>query len=198
MDGLHDIHASSEAAVAAGSELTPLLNEAITVSEVEGPVAALPLAQRFTELSRERGWVYGELWGVGTLLDLFASSGRWDEALHVAAEAETLMEGHGDVCDLGQTRAFHALVRIWRGESDLAMPLAEWSLEKARELEEPPHLATALIASAAARMPHEPLVARVLLEELSCRTPSAFRGSTNWRKCCGPREASPTRNSPSG
>jgi tetratricopeptide (TPR) repeat protein len=143
---------------------------------VEGPEAALPLAQRFTELSRERGWVFGEFWGVGTLLDLSASSGRWDEALHAAAEAETLMEGHGDVCDLGQTRAFHAFVRIWRGESDLAMSLADWSLEKARGLEEPSHLTTALIASAAARMPDDPSVAQALLEELSLSNTIGFQG----------------------
>ena len=164
--GLQDLRAASEAAIAAGSDPMPLYNEALHICIVEGPHAALATAERFAALSRERAWASGEVDALGLLLDLLSIGGRWDEALAAAPEALEQMEATGDALELIQAKPGLALLRVWRGETDLALSLAEWSLDKARDFQVAVLLSHALIAAAAARAPADPPAARALLEEL--------------------------------
>ena len=164
--GLQDLHAASAAAIAAGSDPLPLSNEALHICIMEGPRAALATAQRFAALSRERALVDGEVTALGLLLDLLSIGGRWDEALAAAPETLQRMESTGDAIDLIPTKAGLALLRAWRGETDLALPLAQWSLDKARDFQLPALLSHALIAAAATSAPADPPAVRALLEEL--------------------------------
>ena len=198
--GLQDLHLASEAAIAAGSDPLPLYNEALHICITEGPHAALATAERFAALSRERALVDGEVTALGLLFDLLSIGGRWDEALAAAPETLERMEATGDAIDLIPTKAGLALLRAWRGETDLALPLAEWSLDKARDFQMSSLLSHALIAAAAAPPPPT----RPLLEPCSrnCAaswTPaSPTTTSSNSRRCCAPHTRSLAWSSPSG
>ena len=172
--GLDDMREASEAALTQGVGPVAVGNYAIVTHMLEGPLAAMPIFKQAIGLCRNRGRRDLELSVRGALLEAQCDAGAWDEALSTSPELMEMLEAAGDVWALIGVKAALAVVLARRGETELALPLIDWSLERARDAQVPLQLSLALVAAGAVFADAGRLSARELLEELPGVFDSSF------------------------
>ena len=164
--GLDDMREASEAAVTQGVGLIALYNYALVTLSVEGPLAAVPLFKQCIGLCTDRGLRGYEIGMREALLEAQCDAGAWDEALSTSREVMEGPEAAEDVLGLISARVRLAVVLARRGETELAAPLVQWSLERARASHMPELVSDALVAAATVYADVDATAARRLLEEL--------------------------------
>jgi tetratricopeptide (TPR) repeat protein len=85
---------------------------------------------------------------VEDLVDL----GRYDEAMASAEEILPRLEAAGDVVQQLLIRTTQVRVRVCRGEAAAVAPVADWAVDRARELGDPQFVATVLPPAAVLKM----------------------------------------------
>jgi len=180
--GVQDMRRAMDAAAdqGLGREVALLhYNLAETLGPIEGPRARLEAFREGSAFAERRGieeFVLAFAAGTaGALVEL----GSLEEAIALAGDLIPRLEAAEDVFALLQVGLAQVRVLTRRGELAEAAPLADWTVEKARELAEPQFLALAFPAAAALRLAvGEPAGALALLAELE-RSPN-IRADTNY------------------
>ncbi len=118
---------------------------------IEGPRARLE-ALREGSVAERRGIEEFVLSFAANTVTALVDLGSYQEAMALAGGFVPRLEAAEDVFDLLRMRPAQVRVLTRRGEHAEAAPLADWALEKARELAEPQLLALAFPAAAALRL----------------------------------------------
>jgi class 3 adenylate cyclase/tetratricopeptide (TPR) repeat protein len=136
-----------------GREVAVLHNNlADALWPIEGPRARLERLREGSAFAERRGieeYVFViAVQTIETLVEL----GSHQEAMALSGDIVPRLEAAEDVSDLAQVRTAQVRVLTRRGEHAEASPLADWAVEKARELAEPQVLTQAFPAAAALRL----------------------------------------------
>jgi tetratricopeptide (TPR) repeat protein len=119
---------------------------------IEGPRARLEALREGGAFAQHRGIEEFVLAFAAVTVRTLFDLGSYQEAMALAGGLVPRLEAAEDVWDLVQVRSDQVCVLTRRGEHAEAAPLADWAVEKARELAEPQILALAFPPAAALRL----------------------------------------------
>jgi len=153
--GLEDQRLALKAATAQGLgyEVAVLYNNlADDTWLVEGPRQRLDLAREGSRFAKRRGIEEAVLMLDMAILGALADLGALEEAMSLAAELTPRLEDTGNVEFLVEARSAQLRTLSMRGDQAAAAALAQWVVERAREIAEPEYIANACLSAAVLRV----------------------------------------------
>src|SRR5204863_4758404 len=117
----------------------------------EGPGASLEVAREGIAYARARGLTEMVDTLTESSVDRFIDTGKFWEALEIAAELTPRLETSGDVFDLIALRAVQTRILAPRGQGSQAAEVLEWLEPAARGTEDPQLVVPGLGSAALAR-----------------------------------------------
>ncbi len=152
-DGLEDMRQAVELANRAGQSLAVASignNLGVTLAAFEGPMASVEALRAVVAFAEPRGLARWVQTATTSMLDPLLFSGRFDEALELAAG---LVEGLGDgeLWDLAWARAVETAILAMRGPGAQSVDVLDWLETTVRETGSAQHIVFGLGSAALAR-----------------------------------------------